>query len=476
MHLYSALAVVLVAVKSSLAGFSDQVTNFDLGPVFAFRHGCNITCQLLLEVTNRLDLEFVGKFFDEGFYATAPEFTSSSPGDILKIESFDASNLEIPTSIKTYRFQYTSIDVNGSLAPSTGFLALPAPNSYDTRSKLKLIAWAHGTTGLHCGCVPSSARKLWGYDSWGPLSDQGYAVVGTDYVGLGNNYTSHKYLSLAAHANDIYYSVMAVRKAFPDLFTVKWLSIGHSQGGGTVAIAPAVNALDLATTPYDKILPLPISDDYFAKAETPLLLMGIQAAFPSYGMPWAARALKERIQYASAAQSCLFATAGLTLDLTDEQLVVAGGAHPKDDDTLKEWTRQQAAAQGALSSMPILVIQGLSDTAILPECTRRAYENATRFSRIRLQEYPGVGHFEIVSASTPAWLEFVRDRFSGYPTSFESSRHVVDLDDPTLAGTSIDMSGISAQRMPCARDCYLRNFFGKMRSDTACVGEWCSPA
>lgn len=451
MHLYSILAVVLVAARSSLADSPGQITNFDLGPEVALQHGCNLTCQLVLEYTNRVDLAIVGTSFDTEFYATAPNFNSTSLGDILKIESFNASSLHIPSRFKTYRFQYTSIDVNGSLAPSSGFLALPQPNPNDTEVKLNLIAWAHSTIGLHRGCVPSSARELWGLDVFGPLLAEGYAVVATDYVGLGTNYTSHKYLSLADHANDIYYSVKAVRKVFPDLFNVKWMSIGHSQGGGavwklsehplvqdsrsgyvgTVAIAPAVNALDLATTAYGKILPGSSSDELFAKAETPLLLMGIKAAVPEYQMPWAAQALKERIQYAGAAQSCLFATVGLTIDLTDKQLIASGAATPMNDDVLKEWTRQHAAAQGALASMPLLVIQGLNDTAIPPECTRRAFESASRFNRVRLEEFPRLDHFDIIDALQPTLLEFVRDRFSDKPTALETSSHVIHTDDIT---------------------------------------------
>ncbi|CAD0093359.1 unnamed protein product [Aureobasidium mustum] len=387
MHFYSALAAALMTAKLSLADSPGQMTNFDLGP------------------------------------------------------------------------EYTSVDANGSLAPSSGFLALPTPNPHDTEVKLNLIAWAHSTIGLHRGCVPSSAMELWGLDTFGPLLAEGYAIVATDYVGLGTNYTSHKYLSLVDHANDIYYSVRAVRKVFPDLFNVKWMSIGHSQGGGavwklsehplvqysrsgyvgTVAIAPAVNALDLATTAYDIILPGISSDELFAKAETPLLLMGIKAASPDYQMPWAAQALKERIQYASAAQSCLFATAGLTFDLRDEQFIAPGAATPMNDDVLKAWTRQHAAAQGALASMPLLVIQGLNDSAIPPECTRRAYEKASHANRVRLEEYPRRDHFNVLEASRPTWLKFVRDRFSNKTTDWEMSNHVIHSEDLTTITSSLDV-------------------------------------
>ncbi|THC95108.1 hypothetical protein EYZ11_005392 [Aspergillus tanneri] len=41
----------------------------------------------------------------------------------------------------------------------------------------------------------------------------------TDFAGLWNDYVPHQYLSFAAHVNDVYYTMVAVRKAFANLFT-----------------------------------------------------------------------------------------------------------------------------------------------------------------------------------------------------------------------------------------------------------------
>src|SRR5271166_3492791 len=59
--------------------------------------------------------------------------------------------------------------------------------------------------------------------------DLGYAVVATDYAGLGTE-SRHAYLDMLSNATDVINSVPAAHAAVPDL-SQKWLVMGHSQGG-----------------------------------------------------------------------------------------------------------------------------------------------------------------------------------------------------------------------------------------------------
>jgi len=72
------------------------------------------------------------------------------------------------------------------------------------------------------------------YGSWSYLIKSGYAVIATDYAGLGNNYTGRPYSALAAHADDVFYSMAAARKILGSSLSAGWMSAGHSKGGGTV--------------------------------------------------------------------------------------------------------------------------------------------------------------------------------------------------------------------------------------------------
>ncbi|THW59224.1 alpha/beta-hydrolase [Aureobasidium pullulans] len=453
MHLYSAFAIIFLAVQSSSAAVNEsRVSNLQLEPEQARIYGCRSHCQSLLSEADPVDRDNVGAYYDAKFYATSPDFASSTPGDVLKKELVHPGFGRLHSiSRSVWRFQYTSLDANDSLVPSSGIIMFPRTSMPDIplgdqRNVLPLVAYAHGTIGQHYGCAPSSGMHFFEQENLEPLLAEGYTVVATDYAGLGNNYTSHKYLSFAAHANDIYYSVVAARKMFPIVFNDKWMSIGHSQGGGavwklaehplvqdprsgyvgTVSIAPAVNMSDLATTTYEKILPLPNYQDYSVTGLSALLLTGIKAAYPEYQMPWAADALQNMLHFTNITQSCAVAITTLATNLRIEQIMAPGAATPMNDDILKQWTQQHAAAQGDPASMPMLLIQGLEDTAVLPECTIRAYESATRLNTIGLLEYSGLNHTAVIAASVPRWLQFMKDRFSDHPTDFETSRVTFD--------------------------------------------------
>ena len=62
-----------------------------------------------------------------------------------------------------------------------------------------------------------------------PMVRAGFAVVATDYHGLGT-VGPHQYINKIAQARDVIYSIPAARTAVPELAR-KWVVIGHSQGG-----------------------------------------------------------------------------------------------------------------------------------------------------------------------------------------------------------------------------------------------------
>jgi hypothetical protein len=111
----------------------------------------------------------------------------------------------------------------------------PPPGGWPT------IAWAHGTVGLGDGCTPSALPRDARDDGY--LSywlDQGYAVVGTDYVGLGTPGLM-SYLNSVAAARAVVDSVIALHHMDLPL-SPEWAIVGHSQGG-----AAAVSSARWAT-------------------------------------------------------------------------------------------------------------------------------------------------------------------------------------------------------------------------------------
>ncbi|APA10087.1 hypothetical protein SS1G_05612 [Sclerotinia sclerotiorum 1980 UF-70] len=408
-----------------------QATNFNISTVELQSYGCNVSCQAILSESNVADLEISGTEFDFDFYSTANNFSSSAPGDLLKVQPVDSSVLKIPDGIATFRFQYTSIDLDGTIVPSSGFIAFPfASPAYG--SQFPLIAFAHGTIGVHRGCAPSSSPSLYDYNSWVPLMYNGYAVVATDYAGLGNNYTLHKYTAFTAHANDVFYSVQAARKAFPGVFTKDWASVGHSQGGGavwklsehplvqshtsgylgTVAISPASKVFDMAVETFERIIPRPDFHQFVVTAELGQVVYGLKAFFPNYTSPWFAYEMRRRVELANMMQSCTFSFMGLSLDLPRDQFAAANGT-PATDELFKIFQDMNAPAQGDPASRPILIIQGWNDTSVLPQNTLESFQATVNAGNVAyLMRYPGLDHSATIAASTPLWLKYLDELFA----------------------------------------------------------------
>ncbi|GKT51913.1 uncharacterized protein ColSpa_12094 [Colletotrichum spaethianum] len=194
----TSLSIVYYGLTSAL-----QAANFNVSREFAEANGCGDQCYKLIQLAKQVDVGFVGTDFDFDFYATAHNFSrnSSIPGDLLKLAPLDPALLDVKAGTTVYRIQYVSQDIDGSSVPVTGFVALPV---HPPKNKTyPLTAFAHGTVGAFRGCAPSSGPSLFDYDSWKLLVDRGFAVVATDYI-----------LHFSAQANDVYYSVIAARKAF----------------------------------------------------------------------------------------------------------------------------------------------------------------------------------------------------------------------------------------------------------------------
>ncbi len=90
------------------------------------------------------------------------------------------------TGARNYLVDYTQVGVKGRLVPVSGMVAIPRGTA--PKGGWPVITWAHGTTGIADLCAPSQLPARNGglnnpmLDSW---IKAGYAVVRTDYEGLG---------------------------------------------------------------------------------------------------------------------------------------------------------------------------------------------------------------------------------------------------------------------------------------------------
>lgn len=166
------------------------------------------------------------------------------PGVLLRAEPQPAQP-EIDAAAVAQRILYTSTDVrwNSGQVPVSGTLYLPAGTP--PAGGWPMAAWAHGTLGVADSCAPSWAlhkpRDGAYINRW---LKAGFAVVATDYQGLGGP-GPHPYLVWHAESRSVLDSVRAVLAAHPGRIANAVVVTGQSQGSGP-AIGSALIARDYA--------------------------------------------------------------------------------------------------------------------------------------------------------------------------------------------------------------------------------------
>jgi pimeloyl-ACP methyl ester carboxylesterase len=174
------------------------------------------------------------------FYTWTDGDVPATPGQMLRTEPLDPA-LGLAMAGQQMRILYTSTDGIDGKTPVVVSGAYFAPKGTPPAVGWPLVAWAHGTTGVGDTCAPSwrprSERDANYLNAW---LQQGFAIVATDYQGLGTP-GPHPYLAVRPEAYSVLDSVRAVLKGFPDVAN-RIVVIGQSQGGGaafaTAGIAP----------------------------------------------------------------------------------------------------------------------------------------------------------------------------------------------------------------------------------------------
>jgi pimeloyl-ACP methyl ester carboxylesterase len=163
------------------------------------------------------------------FYTWAGEIPDA-PGQMLRTEPLDPA-LGLATAGEQFRILYSSTDGIDGKTPVAVSGAYFVPKGTPPAQGWPLVAWAHGTTGIADVCAPSwsprSERDASYLNAW---LQQGFAVVATDYQGLGTP-GPHPYLAVRPEAYSVLDSVRAVLKAFPPVAN-RIVVIGQSQGAG----------------------------------------------------------------------------------------------------------------------------------------------------------------------------------------------------------------------------------------------------
>lgn len=169
------------------------------------------------------------------FYAE-PRHLPDQAGQLIAAEPFTRG---VPDDARGWRILYSTTDLAGEIIAASALVVTP-----DDDRLHAVISWAHGTTGYAPPCAPSllpEPFKSGGMYALRQVVAQGWALVQTDYPGLGTD-SSQPYLVGKASAYAVLDATRAARQideANLSRGTVLW---GHSQGGHATLWASQIAA------------------------------------------------------------------------------------------------------------------------------------------------------------------------------------------------------------------------------------------
>ena len=370
-----------------------------------------------------------GTAHPDDFYA-APADAPDAPGRLLRSEAFTSA--EVPDGASAWRILYTTTRGDGTPTVASGLVVAPGTATGDAREPADVVAWAHGTTGVTPGCAPSvlpdglAAGALFVQDD---VLAQGWALVATDYAGLGTA-GPHAYLVGEPAAHDVLDAVRAARQLDDVALSDRNVVWGHSQGGGaalwTGIAAPSyapdvellgVAALAPASNPSALLAHLP--DVSVGALFAAYLAEGYAATYPDVRFadvvrPGARTVVREMAHRCLADRGVV--VSALTALLLDQPV----WAHADPFTGAFGDRLAQNVPSGPIAA-PLLVAQGSADSIVVAS-SQDEYVAARCADGYPVDHraYDGLDHVALVEADSPLVPDLVawtRDRFAGAPST-----------------------------------------------------------
>jgi pimeloyl-ACP methyl ester carboxylesterase len=351
-----------------------------------------------------------------------PSLKNTVAGDLLHKEAFDGYNA--PRGTKATRIIYHSLDAHGKDVATSAVVLIPAGTA--PAHGWPVIAWAHGTTGVARICAPSLDKNLaYGEEGVFPMVRAGFAVVATDYQGLGTP-GPHQYLNKIAQSNDVVYSVRAAHQAVEGL-DERWVAVGHSQGGyaawgvdeleaqrhdpgflGAISVAAAADLGQLIQTMAQA--------GPEAAMYLPYIAFAFRALNPSFDPAAMLSGVALKLYPAVTTQGCWDYAYGAVLDAHSQAPVVRERGW-QDHPAVKEFITTNTLGKAPLAK-PLLLIAGDADRTVPYALVQSAARNACAAQLpITFHTYPGLDHDPTMDKSTPEQLAWIRARFAGEPVN-----------------------------------------------------------
>jgi len=343
------------------------------------------------------------------FYDTPHPLPPGKAGELIRSEPIDEYNL--PFELSALRILYHSRTANGKDVAVSGVVLIP--DGKPPASGWPVIAWAHEFRGAARQCAPSLMKNLGAGPLLAMYANLGYAVVATDYSGLGAD-SDNAVLDMQSNALDVIYSVPAAHAAVKEIGT-KWIALGPFQGG-LAAVAVAESEVRdpnyLGSVATSGVADAQQAYEHFAQGSSSsnrmllVLASTVKALYPEFQL---SDMLKDTAlpAYQRAAQTC---------GGDNEPEFANGMLKPawENNQFVKEFFSTNTPGQKPAHG-PLLVISGKADFAIPPEMPEKAVARMCKQgSRILFLTYPDVDASGAMGASVADQISWIKARFAGY--------------------------------------------------------------
>jgi len=341
------------------------------------------------------------------FYDAPHPLPAGKPGELIRSEAIDQYNL--PYELSALRILYHSRTANGEDVAVSAVVLIP--DGKPPASGWPVIAWAHEFRGAARPCAPSLMKNLGAGPLLAMYANLGYAVVATDYSGLGAD-SGKPVLDMQSNALDVIYSVPAARAAAKQIGR-KWIAVGSFQGA-LAAVAVAESELRdlnyLGSVAVSGVADAQPVYARFAEGSSnrmlPVLASTVKALYPGFQVTdmLTDKALPA---YQRVAQTC----GGETEPEFTSTMLKPGWENNR---FVKEFFSRNTPGQKPARS-PLLVIRGEVDPAIPSDMSERTVARICKQgSRVLFLKYPGLDASGVTGASVSDQISWIKARFAGY--------------------------------------------------------------
>jgi acetyl esterase/lipase len=343
------------------------------------------------------------------FYDTPDPLPPGKSGELIRSTEFE--EYDLPPGVSAVRLLYYSRSASGDDVAASGVILFP--DEKPPAGGWPVIAWAHGLSGVARQCAPSLARNLQQGPFFSMYVGLGYAVVATDYTGLGTRFRN-AFADTPSNAMDVIYSIPAARRVVSQLGS-RWIAMGNGEGGmaavgvaelereiqdpnylGSIAISRLADLQDVYEPVSSLSYNLPLS-----------LAYGIKTVYPQFEvndmLTDKALSLYQQIgQVCSETEAAQKPSAKEMLKRNWES----------NNFVQKYFSRSRLGLQPA--NAPLLVISSEADPSIA-ETTKIVARLCKQGDRVQFEKYPEDDPGRVIGDSVRDQMAWIHARFANGP-------------------------------------------------------------